>query len=431
MNSRMTTGVRWPNGKAYFFLPGGLYGRYLRWDIATTRMDDGYPKSIKGNWAGLWPASPDAAFLEDHTTAYFFKGSECIKVDVESKKAVSGYPKPIKADWHGIWNSDIDAAWAPGNTGTVYFFKGEQYAEVSLANHTITSDGMKPLKRWDGNWNSDIDAVVDWLPGQTLFFKGEEVIIVVNQAGAGSKVFPPKSIAHEWPGLLPRWSSRTSFEPQIHSFKFPNSFKIKGPFFGQKTWTMGLCGGMCFGALDRVRNGRSLPPNTEPPKEDCPELELFWELIKRQAVTLFPTAWARVLLFQAMPDEAPFDILDAHRIEPGLGPQTRKNEWPNLKQSLDNNHSRIVCLIQAAGFDDPTQNHQVVAMGYEWFYPDDLRILIYDPNAPLEVSIIKFDPSGGGGLHGKLISTDSHGLAMDPNPVRGFFAIDDPDSMFK
>ena len=44
--------VNWGNGKAYFFRGAD----YIRYDIATDRVDDGYPLQIAENWPGFGEA---------------------------------------------------------------------------------------------------------------------------------------------------------------------------------------------------------------------------------------------------------------------------------------------------------------------------------------------------------------------------------------
>jgi hypothetical protein len=106
--SNIDAGLVWNNGKAYFFRGG----EYIRYDIATDKADAGYPHPIAGNWPGF-PASfavgVDAAVMWNNGKAYFFKGSEYLRYDVATDRVDAGYPKPIQGNWPGLFSSSIDA----------------------------------------------------------------------------------------------------------------------------------------------------------------------------------------------------------------------------------------------------------------------------------------------------------------------------------
>jgi hypothetical protein len=81
------------------------------------------------------------------TSAYFLKGSDYVRYNVEGDAADAGYPKPIARGWTGLaqagFDSGIDAALDLG-TGKVYFFKGAQYARVDQAANSL--DREYPLR---------------------------------------------------------------------------------------------------------------------------------------------------------------------------------------------------------------------------------------------------------------------------------------------
>jgi len=101
--------VCWPgNGKAYFFKGS----QYLRYDIAADKTDAGYPRPIAGNWPGFPPtfaAGVQAAVVWNNGKAYFFKGSQYLRYDIATDKVDPGYPKPIAGGWPGFWPNGLDA----------------------------------------------------------------------------------------------------------------------------------------------------------------------------------------------------------------------------------------------------------------------------------------------------------------------------------
>src|SRR5260221_6373481 len=127
---RLRGGFIWPTPiegrrKAFFFMGD----RYVRYDVASERVDDNYPRHIAERWGGVdWPGGIDAALLWDADQVYFFKGSEYVKysvaADAVDKSGPVQYPQQIKRFWRGVPN-DLDAAvrWPDGR---VFFFKGSK-----------------------------------------------------------------------------------------------------------------------------------------------------------------------------------------------------------------------------------------------------------------------------------------------------------------
>jgi hypothetical protein len=147
----------WPNGNVYFF-KGSQYDRY---NVAEDKVDAGYPKPIAGNWPGFpagFAAGISAYVLWTNGKAYFFKGSEYIRYDVDVDKVDAGYPKPIAENWPGLFTSNIDAAIVWPN-GKAYFFRESQYDRYDLAADKVDSGYPKPIAgNWPGLFTSDLDA---------------------------------------------------------------------------------------------------------------------------------------------------------------------------------------------------------------------------------------------------------------------------------
>lgn len=202
-------------------------------------------------------------------------------------------------------------------------------------------------------------------------------------------------------------SSQTGFIPEQQGFHFINLFKIEPNILGIDLgkWEMGLCGGMSAAALNHFENNTPIPAGTEIPASGTP---LFDELLTRQIKSMPPDLLARMYDWQSAPD------IGFWWRKPSIGQRT-KREWPKLKNELDNGRPTIIVLVRANGyFDNPTKNHQVLAIGYE-FDPatKDLEIQVYDPNKPDQINRLEMNL---GLPDGKLYFKDS-----TRRRTRGFF----------
>jgi TolB-like protein len=203
-SSTLSGAVNWGNGKVYFFRGN----QYIRYDIAAGRSDPGYPKPINsGTWPGMiWVDGIDAVVNWGNGKAYFFRGNQYMRYDIASDRADPGYPQPINNQtWPGImWTNGIDAAVNWGN-GKAYFFKGNQYIRYDIQADRADPGYPKQInaQTWPGMiWVDGIDDVVIWNKGKAFFFKGNQFIrydIIADRADPGY----PKQIDQEtWPGLL-------------------------------------------------------------------------------------------------------------------------------------------------------------------------------------------------------------------------------------
>ncbi len=402
-----------PLTKAYFFRDSD----YLQYDTALDRADPGYPQGIAADWPGIGKAGFDTGASQGFE-AYFFKGDHFVRLNQLTRRAEDGYPKPIDGNWHGVWKTGIDAVvfW---NAHVAYFFKNDEYIRYDLTANKAVDGYPKPIaSAWPGLWKEGINSAVVWNNGKAYFFKGNEYIrydIAADRADAGY----PLPIAGNWPGLEPL-SAKTSFDPAQHGFKFVNSFNIDPRLFGSggKKWSFGLCGGMCSGAIARWVNKEPIPDLTHVPQQKCPELDLFWELFGRQAFTLFPVVWLKVIEWQASPDvDNTIPSLPGTPTPPvkitGLGTRTAA-QWPKLKELLDKGVAAVLVLIRSRGDEDPSENHQVVAIGYEMPTLYDIRVQIYDPNHPGHTQELRFNLSDPA-------NKKINGMETDGKAFRGFF----------
>jgi hypothetical protein len=142
--------LRWGSGKAYFFHGS----QYVRYDIATDRVDPGYPLSISGHWGSNWPASftsIDAAVTWTNGKVYFFHGSQYVRYDIAADNVDPGYPLPISGYWPGVWSSGIEYAFTAGPANDIYFAKGTQYTRFDMAtNHTDVGYPFNIVGFWPG-----------------------------------------------------------------------------------------------------------------------------------------------------------------------------------------------------------------------------------------------------------------------------------------
>jgi murein DD-endopeptidase MepM/ murein hydrolase activator NlpD len=169
---------------------------------------------------------------------------------------------------------------------------------------------------------------------------------------------------------------QTHFSAQVDGFHFPNYFEIKLPAKFQlplvgavdlNDVVFGLCGGMCFAALDYFHTHHLLPKYKSPKEIDN---WLFTYLCERQIDSLQISVLIKLIDWMTSGDDA-------------LAARMLKNEIPKLRRSLDKDEPCVLCLVRTQGLNNPTHNHQVVATGYEI---DDsgewITFNLYDPNHP-------------------------------------------------
>jgi hypothetical protein len=147
-------GVVWTNGKAYFF----RNNEYVRYDIASDRVDPGYPAPVAGNWPGLSLGRVDAAVVWPNGKAYLFGlygtgpgtfgAIGYVRYDIASDRQDNGYPKSIKENWRGLPDEAIGAC-AVWPNGKAYFFSGGEYYRYDIASDQVDPGYPLPIA---GNW---------------------------------------------------------------------------------------------------------------------------------------------------------------------------------------------------------------------------------------------------------------------------------------
>lgn len=162
---------------------------------------------------------------------------------------------------------------------------------------------------------------------------------------------------------------RTTFASQKDGFRFRNAFDPRGPLlkrFNPQPLVMGLCGGMCYAALDYENSGQPVPSFHAPDQLDA---RLARYLYRRQFESLSPLVLLRLADWIFHADEY-------------VGTKTCAGELPRICQLLDAGLPAVLCLVRTRGLTDPTINHQVTAIGYEVMGENSLRLFLYDPNHP-------------------------------------------------
>jgi|GEM_PF-556802 len=90
--------------KLYFF----RRGQYWRWDVATNRLDPGYPKRIQDGWSGLPEGGIDMAVYSGTDSGaasnklFLFQGGRYWRWDINTDLLDPGYPKSVQKNWPGL-----------------------------------------------------------------------------------------------------------------------------------------------------------------------------------------------------------------------------------------------------------------------------------------------------------------------------------------
>jgi len=202
---------------------------------------------------------------------------------------------------------------------------------------------------------------------------------------------------------------QSGFNPLHHGFRFPNQFKldlfsrVQLPFVKEKKFNeliYGLCGGMCYSALDYFHNHQKIPDIS-----NVSEINhlLFSYLWQRQLDSLRGKTLFKMALWMGFEDDKLVSLV-------------LEQEVQKIIDSIRRNEPVVLVLIRVSGFFRPMQNHQVVAVEYKYeLLNQSLSLGLYDPNHPGATPTISI------GLE-KLDRT-KHFQQSTGERLRGFFTI--------
>lgn len=175
----------------------------------------------------------------------------------------------------------------------------------------------------------------------------------------------------------------------------------------------GLCGGMAYAACDYYMANQVIPRGFSDgqPDYDTPQgatlRGYIWQRLADSFtggnVALTTLEWMAILLF--VPKELSGGA-------PWLLGKT-KDEWTKLKQHLDEGTPWPLGYIGTT--QNPMDNHQVLAYGYEDNGNGTGRIYVYDSNCPDQESTIDLD------FTGQTLSAQESCGSFDRGPLQGFF----------
>jgi hypothetical protein len=264
-----------------------------------------------------------------------------------------------------------------------------------LGETTTNSKGQYELTYADAFWDPKIEGFDSWRPDIYIITEIRNKSRRWVRLGK-SQVYKDHDLRQDLQidlgvNIQPLQTKMLAFDPTQYGFHFANNFKLEPDILGIDlgSWEMGFCGGMSSGARYRFMKKEMTPPDRQTPADDTP---LFEELFKRQLKSTPPNLLVTLYDWQSAPSVSSFWR------KPSLANRT-KDEWPKLKRELDAGRPAVLILIRAYGyFDNPTKNHQVLAIGYEYQHATkDLVIYTYDPNVIDVVSTLSMSLGLPGG----------------------------------
>ena len=200
------TALNLESGKVFFFA-GSQFAGY---DVGNDRVDDGYPIPIATAWNGMdaagFGAGLDAALNWGDGTVFFFKGDQYVRYNLLTNGVDDGYPIPIATAWNGMdaagFGAGLDAALNWGD-GTVFFFKGDQYVRYNMADNRVDDGYPLPIDPWwsglSATLSGPIQAAIDLYDGRSLWIPNATTEIPpVN--GPAYRPYPWRGVLHTTEG---------------------------------------------------------------------------------------------------------------------------------------------------------------------------------------------------------------------------------------
>jgi hypothetical protein len=118
--------------------------QYIRLNIETKQIDEGYPKSIIEQWPGVTFDRIDAALTLDSESLYFFYGEQYIRYNLIENQVDPGYPQLIREKWTGMSFDRIDTA-VSWNADKAYFFRGHEAICYDSLQYRVEEGPVKLL----------------------------------------------------------------------------------------------------------------------------------------------------------------------------------------------------------------------------------------------------------------------------------------------
>ena len=183
-------------------------------------------------------------------------------------------------------------------------------------------------------------------------------------------------------------SRQTVFKPDVHGLKFVNSLQVEAV---NDIRMSGFCGGMVYTALDYFKAGRPVPVQNYKPANGTPLFDYMWGR-QRSSVLDNADKWAELFV-------NPFGWRTSEFFNWGLQ-GFNGGRLQELKTEIDKGNPVPLGLFKP-GDGGAGPHHQVLAIGYKGgrykgdlgAFREDLEIMVYDPNFPGIIKILKPDPA--------------------------------------
>ncbi|HKX45963.1 MAG TPA: hypothetical protein VJP77_04625, partial [Planctomycetota bacterium] len=214
----------------------------------------------------------------------------------------------------------------------------------------------------------------------------------------------------------------TRFRPSSHGFRFANRFSLPASILsvlrrvfgsGVSAGSYGLCGGMSFLAGDHFVHGVAIPTGTSVPSTGSP---LYRDLLARQIDSLKLNPSDAFSGF-AGPVRKYFAWMRLPERGSGGTAQLTTTELGRTLAALSTQRLVPLGLVYVDASGNLTDNHQVLAFGYEPHSSSRVDVRIYDPNFPGDDDVVLETSRSGS----ETRVTQRVGGRGTTRHVRGFF----------